>query len=246
MNIQGLLNQFFGTPDSSSNTTTQGRQPGIGDMLSQFSNRLPEGFAGGAATGGIIALLIGSKTGRKLASKVVTYGGAALLGGMAYKAIKNWQQTNSASQDVDFTAKSQTQFSQDMTDSAETPQPVFELTLIKAMIAAAKADGHIDAEEQRRIFEAIQKMELSAEMKGLVFDLLQQDISVADIVNGVTDITHKSEVYLASYLVIDPDQMSERMHLDNLAEALDLPISLTKQLEAEAKQPMVYSGSRVW
>ncbi len=246
MDIQGLLNQFFGTPDSSSNTTTRGRQAGIGDMLSQFSNRLPEGFAGGAATGGIIALLIGSKTGRKLASKVVTYGGAALLGGMAYKAIKNWHQNDSASQDVDFTGNSQGSPGQDSIDATETQPPVFELTLIKAMIAAAKADGHIDAEEQRRIFDAVEKMELSAEMKGLVFDLLQQDISVADIASGVTDIAHKSEVYLASYLVIDPDQMSERIHLVNLAKALDLPISLTKQLEAEAKQPMIYSGSRVW
>jgi uncharacterized membrane protein YebE (DUF533 family) len=132
MNIQGLLNQFFGTPDSSSNTTTQGRQPGIGDMLSQFSNRLPEGFAGGAATGGIIALLIGSKTGRKLANKVVTYGGAALLGGMAYKAIKNWQQNNSASQDVDFTDSNRNTSRQNLVDPVEAQQPAFELTLIRA------------------------------------------------------------------------------------------------------------------
>ncbi len=236
MNIQGLLNQFLGTQDSSTNPATQARQSGVGDMLSQISNRLPDGFAGGAATGGIIALLIGSKTGRKIASKVVTYGGAALLGGMAYKAIKNWQQNNSASQDVDFTGNnSQERSIQNLIDPVETQQPAFELTLIKAMIAAAKADGHIDAEEQRKIFDAISKMKLSAEMKGLVFDLLQQDISVKDIASGVSDIAQKSEVYLASFLVIDPDQMSERMHLFNLAEALDLPISLTRQLEAEAK-----------
>jgi uncharacterized membrane protein YebE (DUF533 family) len=235
MNIQGLLNQFLGTQNSSSNTTAQTRQTGVGDMLNQFSNRLPDGFAGGAATGGIIALLIGSKTGRKIASKVVTYGGAALLGGMAYKAIKNWHQNDSASQDVDFSGSNRNTSRQDLVEPVEAQQPAFELVLIKAMIAAAKADGHIDAEEQRRIFDAISKMDLSVEMKGLVFDLLQQDISVLDIASGINDITQKSEVYLASYLVIDPDQMSERIHLVNLAEALDLPIGLTKQLEAEAK-----------
>ncbi len=235
MNIQGLLNQFLGAQGAASTTSTATSKSGVGDMLNQFSNRLPEGFAGGAATGGIIALLIGSKTGRKIASKVVTYGGAALLGGMAYKAIKNWQQNNASSQDVDFTTKSQTQFSQDMIDSAETLQPAFELTLIKAMIAAAKADGHIDAEEQRKIYDAMSKMDLSTEMKAVVFDLLQQDISVIDIASGITDIAQKSEIYLASYLVIEADQMSERIHLVNLAEALDLPIGLTKQLEAEAK-----------
>jgi uncharacterized membrane protein YebE (DUF533 family) len=190
----------------------------------------------GAATGGIIALLIGSKTGRKIASKVVTYGGAALLGGMAYKAIKNWQQNDSLSQHADISSNKQTQSEPQPIDPLQAQPPVFELTLIKAMIAAAKADGHIDAEEQRKIFEAIQKMNLSAEMKGVVFDLLQQNISVQDIASGVTDITQKSEVYLASYLVIDPDQMSERIYLVNLAEALDLPIGLTKQLESQAQQ----------
>ncbi len=118
---------------------------------------------------------------------------------------------------------------------AEDQQPVFEVTLIKAMIAVAKADGNIDAEEQDRIYDAIKKMEFTAEMKGLVFDLIRMDISVQDIASGVSDITQKSELYLASYLVIDPDQMCERIYLDNLAEALDLPMGLAKQLEAQAR-----------
>ncbi len=103
------------------------------------------------------------------------------------------------------------------------------------MIAVAKADGNIDAEEQDRIYDAIKKMEFTAEMKGLVFDLIRMDISVQDIASGVSDITQKSELYLASYLVIDPDQMCERIYLDNLAEALDLPMGLAKQLEAQAR-----------
>ena len=229
MNIQNLLNQFLGAAEPSSNTAPTA-QSGVGDILNQVSSRLPGGFAGGAATGGIIGLLIGSKSGRKMASKVVTYGGAALLGGLAYKALKNWQQNKSSAHDVDFSDSRQNTMAVD-----ETQQEVFELTLIKAMIAAAKADGHIDAEEQRKLFDAIQKMNLSTDMKALVFDLLQQDIAVQDIARGVSDITQKSEIYLASYLVIDPDQMSERIYLVNLAEALDLPISLTKQLETQAK-----------
>lgn len=234
MNIQGLLNQFLGTGNPSINSSSQGNTGAVGDKLGQFASRLPDGFAGGAATGGIIALLIGSKSGRKIASKVVTYGGAALLGGLAYQAIKNWQQKDSASQATSLSPAHSGKSGQESLKQTESTQPKFELTLIKAMIAAAKADGHIDAEEQRKIFQAIQKMALSAEMKGLVFDLLQQAITVQEIAAGITDLEQKSEIYLASYLVIDPDQMSERIHLVNLAEALDLPIGLTKQLEAEA------------
>ena len=59
------------------------------------------------------------------------------------------------------------------------------------MIAAAKADGHIDAQEQQRIFQAVEKMDLSAEEKGIVFDSLQKDISIYELVNGIDSLELK-------------------------------------------------------
>jgi hypothetical protein len=56
----------------------------------------------------------------------------------------------------------------------DTPLSVdFQLVLIKAMIAAAKADGHINNEEQQRIFNAVDTIQLSYEVKGLVFEYRQ-------------------------------------------------------------------------
>ena len=49
------------------------------------------GLAGGAAAGGLVALLFGSKKVRKLAGGVVGYGGAAALGALALKAYQNYQ-----------------------------------------------------------------------------------------------------------------------------------------------------------
>lgn len=49
---------------------------------------------GGAAAGGVMGLLVGSKKGRKFAGKAAAVGGAALIGGIAFKAYKNWQQNN--------------------------------------------------------------------------------------------------------------------------------------------------------
>ena len=59
---KGLLNQFIG--DGSS-------------------------FAKGAATGGLLGLLVGGKKTRKMAKTAATYGGVALVGGLAYKAWQN-------------------------------------------------------------------------------------------------------------------------------------------------------------
>ena len=108
--------------------------------------------------------------------------------------------------------------------------------MIKAMIAAARADGHIDAQEQARIFQAVEQMNLSSEHKGIIFDYLQKDLPLQELVSGADSIERKTELYLASCLVIDPDEASERAHLDQLASALQLPAELQQQLEWQAQQ----------
>jgi uncharacterized membrane protein YebE (DUF533 family) len=58
---------------------------------------------------------------------------------------------------------------------------VFQLTLIKTMIATANADGHIDATERQAIFKGIGQMELSTEMKSPILDLLCRPIAVHEL-----------------------------------------------------------------
>lgn len=49
------------------------------------------GIAGGAIAGSLGGLLAGTKTGRDFGKNALTYGGTALLGGLAYKAWRHWQ-----------------------------------------------------------------------------------------------------------------------------------------------------------
>ena len=113
----------------------------------------------------------------------------------------------------------------------ETLQPAFELTLVKAVIVAAKADGHIDEIEQQRIFKAAEQMDITTEMKGRVFDLLRQQISMEELTKGINAIEQMSEIYLASCIAITPDHTSEQAHLDQLASALELPEDLANELQ---------------
>jgi uncharacterized membrane protein YebE (DUF533 family) len=119
---------------------------------------------------------------------------------------------------------------------AEVVTEEFQLTLIKAMIAAANADGHIDVTEQQAIFRRVEQMALSREAKGLLFDLLQRPITVQELAVDVDGIERKSEVYLASCLAIDPDRPAEQAHLDRLATALDLPDGLADELQRQARR----------
>jgi uncharacterized membrane protein YebE (DUF533 family) len=213
MNFQNLLNQFTGSNTSSSSTQHNTKGSGLGS-----------GLMGGAAAGGVMALLVGSKKGRKFAGKAATVGGAALIGGIAFKAYKNWQQNNQQSSTVNsghntgyssqHIAAPQYHDSGNQRSVPEVSQD-FQLTLIKAMIGAAKSDGHIDEVEQKRIFDAVEQMSLSSEMKGLVFDLLRQPIYVEELAHNTHGMEQKSEVYLASCLAIDLDNASEHNYLHN-------------------------------
>jgi uncharacterized membrane protein YebE (DUF533 family) len=234
MTIQNLFNQFLGS--SSNSTATGNTVSGITDSLGRLTSNIPGGLAGGAAAGGIMALLMNNKSARKFAGKAATYGGAAVLGGLAYKAFQNWQRNGG---EYDNAAPAQIRVNNEKAFVEDALQPAFELKLIQAMIAAARADGHIDESEQGHIFNAVERMEMSNEMKGKVFDLMRQPISIADLVQGVENIEQKSELYLASCLVMNPDHAAELAHLDELARALSLPAGLAQQLQSQASQAML-------
>lgn len=219
MNIRALLEQF----SNSSPVDSVGGQ-GVSNALGHLTSQLPSGLAGGAVAGGIMALVMSNKSARKFAGTAATYGGAAFLGGLAYKAYKNWQ--SGQHEEATISEKSFT--------SAGVLSPDYQLTLIKGMIGAAQADGHIDAEEQRRIFESIAKMDLSLEVKATVLDLLRQPVSIGEIVKGAQTLEQKTELYLVSCMIIDAEHQSEKNWLTNLSQAMDLPADLAFQLQLQA------------
>lgn len=117
----------------------------------------------------------------------------------------------------------------------------FQAVLLKAMIAAANADGHIDDTERQSIFDAVGKMDLEAEDKAMIFDMLMNPPDVETISKLSRGMEQASEIYLVSRLAIDPDEPCEQAYLQNLASRLQLPNDLVIQLENQliAAQPAV-------
>jgi uncharacterized membrane protein YebE (DUF533 family) len=226
-----LLEQFLG--DNAQGTLQQ-----TGSKAKQAMDRMGGlgGFAGGAAAGGLLTLLLGNKKARKMAGGMVGYGGAAALGALAYKAYENWRQgQNAASAPVATPSEIQ------QADPAFLPaasraangQP-FELALVRAMIGAAKADGHVDGAEQKLLFEQVEKLDLDAEAKAFVFDALAEPIDIGDIAAAAQSEKQAAELYLASRLAIDPDQAAEKAYLEALAHRLKLPAELVSHLDRQA------------
>jgi uncharacterized membrane protein YebE (DUF533 family) len=111
----------------------------------------------------------------------------------------------------------------------------FELSLIRAMIGAARADGHIDVDERNRIFEQVEKAGLDAEAKAFVFDSLNAPIGVTEVAAAARTPEQASEIYLVSRLAVNPDELAERAYLQALAHRLNLPDGLVAHLDRQVE-----------
>ena len=250
MNAQTLLEQFLGQD------TMRTAGGAMESAKGKLANSGMAGVAGGVAAGGLLGMLLGSKKARKTAGKlaggVVGYGGAAALGALAYRAYRNWQGGQPAPQAIPRPAAAgqvADQPAAPLSGAATELPPAgskflpetapardgkpFELALVTAMIAAANADGHIDQDEQKAIFERVGALPLDAEDKGFVFDALGDPPSLQDVASLADGPEQAAELYLASRLAIDPDHPMEQAYLEALAHRLSLPPELVTQLEAQ-------------
>lgn len=224
-----LLDQFLGTNLPTGSTVGQSV-----DQAKTYAQQNPM-LAMGAA-GGLAALLLGSKTGRKLGGSAVKLGGLALIGGLAYKAYQDYNASKGgaapastpAAPDGYLEAPSDTGFAP---ENAPQGANDFGLALLSAMIAAAKADGHIDADEQKRIFDKVGEAGLDAEAKAFVMDELTAPLDLDKILALPVNEEQAVEIYAASLLAIDPDGLAEKHYLKELGDGLNLDHDLRLHIE---------------
>jgi hypothetical protein len=139
-----------------------------------------KGLATGGVAGGLAGILLGGKTSKKMAKGAVKLGGTAALAGLAYKVYNDWQASKNA--------PAQAEAPQPMKDITPKPEGTpflpsipqarddMSLSILRAMIAAAKADGHIDAAEQQKIFGKLDELDLDMEAKAFVMDELRKPL----------------------------------------------------------------------
>ena len=236
---KSLLDQFIGGAAGGAGGSRRGKG-GADDLLAQGKDFLSS-QGGGLALGSLAGLMLGTKTGRKVGKKAVTYGGLALVAGLAYKAYQGYQANQQgtqrpqypADQPVPLEAPKGTAF-----DPAEARggENAFALNLLTAMISAAKADGHIDADEQSRIFAKIDEAGLDSEAKAFLMDELRAPLDLDRVVAAADTPEHAAEIYAASRLAIDPDHRAEQAYLSMLAARLDLDPALVDEIELAVRE----------
>jgi uncharacterized membrane protein YebE (DUF533 family) len=109
------------------------------------------------------------------------------------------------------------------------------LALLRAMIAAAKADGHVDEEERRKIHKGIEQLGLDTASSRLLESELDRPVDPAEVAKGADSPEAAAEIYLASLIAIDVDNWQERAYLGELARQLGLAPDLVEQLEQQVQ-----------
>jgi len=106
--------------------------------------------------------------------------------------------------------------------TASSPEQARAILLLRAMIAAAKADGDVDPEERARIAARLRAAGADASMQRFVEEELTRSVNLYAITSEVRDAATAAEVYAASLAAIRVDTEAERRYLDNLALRLGL------------------------
>ena len=217
-----------------------------------------------ALAGGLASLILGSKKGRSFGGSAAKLGGLAMIGSLAYRAFQSWQASQGGpasgrgsavggdspasggsflggaggspwgqARPAGFAAPPD---GSAFAPTGEEAQQALSRALLRAMIAAAKADGDVDTAEQEAIFEAMDRYEMGPADKAFVMDELRAPLDVDAVARSARNPEEAAEIYAASLLAIDVDNPAERGYLALLAARLKLEEGLVAHLHATIEE----------
>lgn len=231
INAKSLLDGLLGQV----NAATSGQAGGLaGKAKGAWDNQSTLGK--GAIAGGLLGLLL-TDGGQKILKTGASVGGAALIGGLAYKAYEDWKAGKSANASADpgpvaLPKPDGTAF------LPHDPVAADDLSarLLQAMVAAAKADGHVTTRERARIARQLTEAGLGAEAEALITNELDAPLDAGRIASLARSPEEAAEIYAASLLVVDPEAPAEKGYLAMLAARLNLDPALVQHLHARAAE----------
>ncbi len=221
----------------------------VGKMLSGMATK---NFAAGLLTGGVATSLLGG--GKDTIETVAKVGGIALLGTLAYKAFGNYQQQKAdggnanvmeavKSSATGMATQASSLFSglfagrqNPINSLPPTPAQAnadLPLAIIRSMIAAAKADGHMDATESEKIIRQLESAGVGAQEKAMILQEMANPQDIFKISAAARTPEEAAQIYLAALLVCDSQCTREQDFLALLAKALKLEPDFTASLQNE-------------
>jgi uncharacterized membrane protein YebE (DUF533 family) len=229
-NAKSILDKVMG---SLNDATGPGGAKGLGDKARETWDSQST-LTKGALAGGLLGVLL-TGGGRKMLGTGMKVGGAALIGGLAYKAYEDWKAGKSVAQaegPVALPNPAGTAFLPADSDAADD----LSTRILQAMIAAAKADGHITVDERSRINAQLDNLGLGNEATAMIAAELDKPLDVSRVAALAHSEEEATQIYAASLLVVDPNGAPEKHYLAELAATLKLDAGLVSHLHMRAAE----------
>lgn len=221
----------------------QGGMPGSLGTIMEEMQKMAQGV-GRSAPGGMGGLLgagaLGALLGQVLPKGAAKTAGLAGMGLIAWNFYQKWaaqQQAQRDQQARQFASPSAAPAQSDQympTQDMSYPADPTAMLLLRAMVYAARADGHIDAVEQERINGVVTQMFPGQDVSPLLTSLMQDAIDPNALAHMVQSPEQAQDLYRLSCLIVDIDNFMERGYMDALGQALRLPEQTRQALEQEA------------
>ena len=109
--------------------------------------------------------------------------------------------------------------------------------LLSAMLQAAKADGEIDAEEQKAIMEHLG--DASAEEMAFIKQQMNAPVDPQGLARSIPN-GMQQQAYAMSLLAIDLDNQNEAQYLDQFAKSLGLDANTVNAIHSQMDEPALY------
>lgn len=224
--LDGLLGQV--------GNLTQGQGAGgLGGKAKDAWNS-QSGLGKGAIAGGLLGILM-TGGGRKILGAGAQVGGAALIGGLAFKAYEDWKAGKAATPEAGPLALPQPEGTAFLPADPALANDL-SARLLQAMVAAAKADGHVTPDERARIDSQLATLGLGAQAHAMIAAELDSPLDAGRIAALARNEEEATEIYAASLLTVDPNGAAEKGYLAMLAARLNLHPGLVAHLHAKADQ----------
>ncbi len=208
----------------------------IGIMVARTAGKALGG-SGGGGLGDMLGGLLGGKSGSGASNS--TQGGGIgdilgnLMGGLGGSSAQGGTTPSQGGGIGDLLAKALAGEEVEPTPTEEEKAKV----ILKAMINAAKADGHMDHEEQKVIIEKIG--DVKPEEAEFVKNEIHAPLDLEGVIKGAKGI--EPEVYMMSLMTIRLDTQAEAEYLDRLARGLGLEPQAVNALHEKVGAPKLYS-----
>ena len=111
------------------------------------------------------------------------------------------------------------------------------LILIRAMVNAAKADGQIDAEEQKKILSRLS--DRSQETIDFLREEFARPVKVGEFARSVP-LGMEQQVYMLSLITMDLNTSGEAQYLTELSDALRISPEVRNQIHDRVGAPSIY------